>query len=370
MDNKSNSYPQVEIVEETMREGLQIESAEIPVEDKIRLLDAISETGVRTVVVGSFVSPKWVPQMACIDSLVEGFKPRQGVTYLAFAANQTGYERAFAYVPKLTVERERAETMCHLCDVFDRRNYNRSQADEIAGWPRIIASARERGVEEACIGVGVVFGSNWLGDFSLEQALELLERQSRLWHDAGIKVTRVSFNDAMGWNMPDQVERLVSAIVDRWPEIRTFRLHLHNTRGVAIASVYAALKAAGPKKTLRLDAALGGMGGCPYCGNGRAAGLIPTEDLVYMLEEMGIKTGVDLDRVIEAACLAEEIVGHPLWGHVSKAGPRPRGNRLYPMDLPFIETLEEASHFRKGPGVYADARSPWKEPIRSPARPE
>ncbi len=191
-----------------------------------------------------------------------------------------------------------------------------------------------------------------------------------MWRAAGIKVTRINFNDPMGWNMPDQVESLLSSVIEKWPEIRTFRLHLHNTRGVAIASAYAALKVMGPDRVLRLDVALGGMGGCPYCGNGRAAGLIPSEDLIYMLEEMGIDTGIDLDKVIAAVCLAEEVVGHPLWGHVSKAGPRPRGSQLYPMDLPFIETLEQASHFRKGREVYRNAVSPWTKPIRSPARPQ
>jgi hydroxymethylglutaryl-CoA lyase len=95
---------------------------------------------------------------------------------------------------------------------------------------------------------------------------------------------------------------------------------------------------------------------------------MPTEDLVYLLEELGISTGVDLDRLIDAVAVAEEAVGHPLYGHVSKAGPRPRGARLYPMDLPFVETLDQAQHFRLGPAVYGEAISPWKEPITSPYR--
>jgi hydroxymethylglutaryl-CoA lyase len=114
------------------------------------------------------------------------------------------------------------------------------------------------------------------------------------------------------------------------------------------------------------DTCIGGMGGCPYCGNGRAAGLPPTEDFVFMCEEMGIETGFNLDKLIEAAAIAEEVVGHPLWGHVSKAGPLPRGERLYPKDLPFIETLEEAAHFRKGSSVYAHQTAPWKEYPDSP----
>jgi hydroxymethylglutaryl-CoA lyase len=102
------------------------------------------------------------------------------------------------------------------------------------------------------------------------------------------------------------------------------------------------------------------MGGCPYCGNGRAAGHVPTEDFVDLCEEMGVSTGYKLDKLIEAAAIAEQVVGHPLWGHVSKAGPRPSGEALYPIDMPFVETLDEAAHFRKGADVYADQLSPWK----------
>ena len=193
----------------------------------------------------------------------------------------------------------------------------------------------------------------------------MLERQYGLWEQAGIAVARVSLSDPMGWNMPDQVERQLIAIKERWPTIRSFNLHLHNTRGMALLSSYVAIKTLTPGDTLRLQPAIGGMGGCPFCGNGRAAGLAPTEDLVFMLEEMGIHTGVDLQNLIEAVWLAEEIVGHPLWGHVSKAGPSPRANKVYSMDMPFIETLDQAKHFIKGASVYSGAPSPWKEPITS-----
>jgi hydroxymethylglutaryl-CoA lyase len=198
--------------------------------------------------------------------------------------------------------------------------------------------------------------------------MDWLNRQHRLWDEAGIPVTKIGLYDPMGWNMPDQVESQLAAVKERWPAIRDFNLHIHNTRGVALASVYAALKVLDGGDKLRLQTAIGGMGGCPYCGNGRAAGLAPTEDLIHMLEEMGISTGVDLDKLIETVWSAEEIVGHPLWGHVSKAGPRPRHDRLYPMDMPFVETLEQAKHFLKGPDAYRGALSPWGRPIVSSQR--
>jgi hydroxymethylglutaryl-CoA lyase len=200
--------------------------------------------------------------------------------------------------------------------------------------------------------------------------MTMLERQYRLWEEAGIPVTKVGISDPMGWNMPDQVERQLVAIKERWPSIKSFNLHLHNTRGMALTSSYVCLKVLDATDTLLLQPPIGGMGGCPFCGNERAAGLAPTEDLAQMLQGVGISKGIDLNKLIECVWMAEEIVGHPLWGHVSKGGPRPQGKKLYAMDMPFIETLEEASHFIKGSAAYKGAPSPWKEAIKSPQRPE
>ena len=110
------------------------------------------------------------------------------------------------------------------------------------------------------------------------------------------------------------------------------------------------------------------MGGCPYCGNGRTTRMIATEDFVHLLEIEGIDTGVDLARLVDAAWLAEDVVGHELYGHVSKAGPLPAGDALYDMDMPLVETFEQAQHFRLGSSVYDNCPRPWKQPIESPAR--
>ena len=257
-----------------------------------------------------------------------------------------------------------------MCDVFAQRNINRTQAQQMERWPKIVQAAKAKGEKEAAIGISASWGSNWTGDVSQEQRMVMLERQYRLWEEAGIAVTHVSISDPMGWNMPDQVERQLMAVKERWPSIKDFNLHIHNTRGMALTSTYVALKVLDSTDMLRLQPAIGGMGGCPFCGNGRAANLAPTEDLIYMLEEMGIHTGVDLEKLIESVWLAEEVVGHSLWGHVSKAGPRPRYDNLYPMDMPLIETPEQARHFLKGPSVYQGAPSPWKSSIRSFQRPD
>ena len=347
----------VTITDDTMREGLQIESREIPVSEKLRLLDAIGEMGAKVISIGSFAHPKWTPSMACIDEIAEQFVPKPGIRYTAAIFNKRGFDRANAYFPKIDVRRKGFGTHVEFCDSFARRNYNRTQAEQIAGMDATIGAARDAGAESGSVALGNPFGSNFEGPFSLEQRMELLDLMMGKWHDAGIEVRRLSFLDAMGWNMPHTVRETMLAIQDKYPEIKTFHMHLHNTRGVTIASFYEALMLGATE----FDTSLGGMGGCPYCGNGRAAGHVPTEDFVHLCHQMGIETGYDLDKVIEAACIAEEVVGHALWGQVSKAGPLPSIENVYPKDMPFVETLDEAAHFRKGPAVYEGQISPWRE---------
>ena len=144
-------------------------------------------------------------------------------------------------------------------------------------------------------------------------------------------------------------------------------LHLHDARGLALPTTYAAIRVLDDTNDLYLDTTAGGIGGCPYCGNGRATGMVATEDLVNLLEEMGIPTGVDLNKLIEAVWLLEEILDRPTPGHVAKAGPMPRDNDLYDPNLPFVETFESAKHFKLGPEVAAGGLYPWREPIPSPA---
>lgn len=347
----------VKIVDDTMREGLQIESADISIEDKLRLLDALGETGAKRIAIGSFAHPKWTPQMACIDELAERFVPKPGVDYTAVIFNRKGYERADKYYPKIDVRRRGIpSTHVEMCDTFARRNYNRTQAQQVENMGGSIASAKKSGAEHGGLALGNPWGSNFEGEFSLEQQMDLLTLMIDAWHGAGLPVKRISFLDAMGWNSPHRVRRTMETVRERWPEITDFHCHFHNTRGASMVSYYEALQLGATE----FDTSLGGMGGCPYCGNGRAAGHVPTEDFVDLCHEMGIETGYDLDKLIEAAAIAQEVVGHPLWGHVSKGGPRPRGPRRYPADMPFVETLEEAAHFRMGPDVYAGQMSPWK----------
>ena len=365
-----SKWPKVIYKEEGMREGMQIEDAEISVDDKVKLLDALSGTGLKNIVVGSFVSPKWTPQMARIDEIVTKFTPRPGVTYTALALNSRGVERARTYAPPLTIERDGFPRLtCHMCDVFVRRNTNRSQMQEMERWPQIVAQAQELNIREAGIGCNASWGSNFLGGFPVDSLLTLLERQHGMWDEVGIKVRSCSMGDPMSHCTPAKVEESVSRVKEQWPEIDHFRLHLHNGRNMAIASAYAAMRALGPEDTLELDGTIGGFGGCPYCGNGRATGMAPTEDLLHMMEDMGIETGVDIDKLIDCVWMAEEIIGRELYGHVSKAGPRPKKvTQLYDINMPFVETSEEAKHFKKGAVVYEGGIYPYTEPISSPYR--
>jgi hydroxymethylglutaryl-CoA lyase len=239
-----------------------------------------------------------------------------------------------------------------MCDVFAQRNTNRTQAQQIEAWPKMIEKAKSKGAKDGGLNVSNCFGSNWTGEVPTEKLMSMFDRMIQAWNDAGLPVTRVGFSDATGWNMPHQVERTLVEVKKRFPTITDFNLHLHNARGAALASIYAALRVLDSGDTMRLQTAIGGMAGCPYCGMGQAAMMIATEDLMHMLQEMGIHTGVDL------------------YGFVSKAGPRPHFDKLYAMDMPRIETLAQAKHFILGPKAYAGAASPWAKPITSWQRPE
>jgi hydroxymethylglutaryl-CoA lyase len=363
-------WPKLHYKEEGMREGMQIEDASISVDDKVELLDALSETGLRQIVVGSFVSPKWTPQMERIDEIVSRFTPKPGVTYTALALNSRGVERARMYSPPLSIERDSYPRLtCHMCDVFTRRNTNRTQMQEMERWPQVIAQAQELNIKEAGIGCNASWGSNFLGEFPVDSLMTLLEKEHSMWDEVGIKVVSCAMGDPMSHCTPAKVEESLVRVKERWPEIKHFRLHLHNGRNMAIASAWAAMRTLGPEDTLELDGSIGGYGGCPYCGNGRATGMAPTEDLLHMMEDMGVETGVDIDKVIDCVWMAERIIGRELYGHVSKAGPRPkRPGQLYDMNMPFVETLAQARHFKQGPSVYEGGIYPYNEPITSPYR--
>jgi len=363
-----NRYPIIHIREEVLRDGLQIEDEAICVDDRVKLLDLLSKSGLKQIVIGSFVSPKYTPQMAVTDDVAARFTPTEGVTYTAIIPNEKGRERAAPFANKISMDRQgtAALTTVHMCDVFTRRNWNRSQAQEIDRWQGAIEKARANGLKRATISVHACWGSNFTGPVCLSDLMDMLQRQHDLWVEAGFLVEAIRLGDPMSWVMPHLVEETVAAVKNRWPQIRDFGLHVHNGRGMALTSLYAGIRALNGEDVLRVDTTLGGIGGCPYCGNGQATGMAPTEDFVNMLQEMGIETGIDLDVLIEAAWLLEDMLGRKLTSQVPKAGPRPRRHALYDPNMPFVQTFAEARHFRLGPDVYEGRPAPWKEPIESP----
>jgi len=355
------TWPTVVYSEEVIREGFGIEDVRIPVEARAELLDALSATGLKRFTIGAFVSPKFVPQMACFEELLRKFHPVAGVTYLPFIHNQKARKLAEQYSPPLTIEDDLFTLFLDICDVHQRRNVNRSIEEIMAYWPEAILEAKSRGVREGRIGIASAWGSNFMGKFTQRYCLSFLDRQCELMTAAGITVVEIGLHDSQSWCVPNEMEQYLL-------EVKRFHLHMHNARGMALPSIYAALRTLGPDDTLLLEGTLGGIGGGQYGGNGRASGMAATEDVMHMLEGMGIDTGVDLDTLIECVWILERIIGRPVYGLVSKAGPRPATpDALYDPNMPGIESLEAARHFKLGPKAYEkEGYVPWSKPISGP----
>ena len=359
-------YPSVYLFEECMREGMQIESAAISVQDKVRLLDALSLTGVPAINVGSFVSPRYTPQMAEIDEILKRFRPVEGVKYYFLALNPKGFERAAPYIPPLTRQFEAPALRAELCDTFLRRNNNRTKADIPKRWDGIVELALENGVTEAAIDLGSAFGSNFEGRFSHDERMYWLRAACERWDAADIPVTRIGLFDPMSWCMPHWVEETLEAVKSEFPSVKNIHLHMHDARGMATPSIYAAARVLDESFTMSMDVTAGGIGGCPYCGTGRATGMAATEDVVTMFDAMGVATGVDIDALIDAVWLLEDIIGRAVPGHVAHGGPLPTAGHYYDANLPLVETHEQVRHFKLGPEAAEGGIRPWKEPI--PAR--
>lgn len=353
------TYPRVQITDETLRDGLQIEREGITVEQKLELLDMLIDAGVRRLLVGAFVNPQWSPQMADTPELVRRLEPRPGVQYLALALNERGRMLRKEWSPPLTAE-ETHGTHLHMCDIFIMRNVNRTIEDQERTWQAPIARARAAGAQEASIGLSAGWGSNWRGGFTHEARMTQLQRQWDAWQAAGIPVTKVGFADPMGWNTPAAVAQDLAEIRVRFPTIRSFYLHLHNARGMAMLSAWEALRVLDDADTLMLDAAVGGIGGCPYCGNGQATGMLALEDLVQLLQTVGIETGIDLRKLIEVSHHLSGLLGRSLTSQVALNGPFTTPDTHYDKALPVLYTFAEAQHFRVGPQAVDPGRPrPW-----------
>lgn len=352
------NWPKVMITDETLRDGLQIERTGVTVDEKLEILNMLVEAGIKRLMVGAFVNPKWSPQMGDTLQLVQRLRPLPSVEYFALALNERGREERRQYSPPLAIEPLPA-THLHLCEVFLKRNTNQTLDQQESRWRLPIEKAKAAGVRQAAIGLSAGWGSNWSGAFSQERRLEELGRQFNAWNEAGIEVKRIDMADPMAWNTPLAVAADITAFKQHFPTVGTFHLHLHNARGMALLSMYEALKLLDSVDTLIADTALGGIGGCPYCGNGQATGMIPTEDFVQLLHTMGIPSGINLDALVEASVKLSEILRRPLHSQVAHNGPLPTEGKLYDTEVPAVYTFEEAQHFRLGAKVYEGNPRPW-----------
>ena len=302
---------QIHIVEEGPREGFQFETGQIPTSRKIELIDALSATGLKHIQIVSFVDPRRVPGMADAEDVVRGITPVKGVAYTGLWLNDKGFERALA-TQRLDV---RGTITVGASDAFLKRNQNRTIQEQIASQYPMTRRYKELGVPVTRGGMMAAFGCNYEGDIPVDRVVSLVGEILAIANDTGVTLEYVSLADTMAWATPLSVKRVIGAIRDKYPEV-DISLHLHDTRGMGLANAYAGLEMG----VTRFDAAVSGLGGCPFAGHAGAAGNIATEDLVFMCEEMGIATGVDLDVLIQCALLAEDIVGHPLPGSVMKGG--------------------------------------------------
>lgn len=301
----------VSIREEGPREGFQIETGAIPTARKIELIDALSQTGIRHMQVVSFVNPKRVPGMADAEQVVAGMSPRPGVEYEGLCLNEKGVERALA-TGRLKVEGRIATCAS---EKFLMRNNNKTFAAQREYNHRALDMFEAHGIPVHHGSIMAAFGCNFEGDIPVSRVVEKVDEIFEIAAERGVHIETLSLADTMAWATPASITRVVGAIRNKYPDLR-LSLHLHDTRGLAIANAYAGLQMG----VDMYDAAVAGLGGCPFAGHKAAAGNVCTEDLVFMCEEMGISTGIDLDRLIECARLAEDIVGHPLPGSVMKGG--------------------------------------------------
>jgi len=285
------------------RDGLQNE-APVPTAAKVELVDALSRTGVRRIEAVSFVLPRAVPQMADADEVWASIEHASSITYSALVPNLRGAVRALDAGCRVI------EIVVSASDTHNRANVNRSTAESLDDIARVISLAHER--DAVChVTVATAWGCPYEGDVPVSRVVAVASRAVADGADG------LSFGDTTGMATPTRVTELVGSTRMTMPDI-PLNLHFHNTRGTALANVLAALQLG----VADFDASVGGLGGCPYAPG--ASGNVASEELVHMVEDMGVDTGIDLEALIEVAREAERIVGRELPSNVLRAGPRTR----------------------------------------------
>jgi len=292
---------EVSIYEVSPRDGLQNEAVTVPTSRKLRLLEALAASGLTRIEATSFVSPKWVPQLADADqigALVAELPP--GVTWSALCPNARGLERALkAKIPEIAVFISASET-------HNKKNVNKTVADTLAGFKDVIGPAVRAGLRVRGY-VSTLWGCPYEGAVDPKAGLKIARE---LLADG---CYQISMGDTIGVGTPKQTRDIIALFAAEIP-VDKLALHLHDTRGTALANALVGLDMG----IRTYDASVGGLGGCPYAPG--AAGNLATEDLVYMLDGLGVSSGVDLNRIWEAGQVAKAVVGRELPGKVHKAG--------------------------------------------------
>ncbi|HEX5740472.1 MAG TPA: hydroxymethylglutaryl-CoA lyase [Pilimelia sp.] len=293
----------VSIREVGPRDGLQNE-APVPTDAKVRLIDALSATGVRRIEAVSFVHPRAIPQMADADEVWARADKRPDVSYSALVPNSRGAQRALA------AGFREIEVVVSASDTHNRRNVNRGTDESLDDIAALVPMLHAAGASVEVI-VATSFGCPYEGDVDPKRVAGIVDRVVADGAD------RIAFGDTTGMGTPRRVRELVTLVRERQPDVPLL-LHFHNTRGTALANILTALELG----VTEFDAAVGGLGGCPYAPG--ASGNVATEEVVHMLHDMGVDTGIDLEALLAAAVLAQEVVGKELPSGVLRAGPRTR----------------------------------------------
>ncbi len=294
---------QVTIVEVGPRDGLQNEAGVVPTAAKVAFVDALSAAGHRVIEVSAFVSPKWVPQMADATEVFSAIARRDGVRYTALVPNLAGLARAEAAgVREVAIFAAASET-------FSQRNINQSIDESLATYRTVVAEAHTRGMRVRGY-LSTCFGCPFEGHVPPARVADVAGRLLALG------VFEVAISDTIGVAHPGQVTEVLDAVTAQIP-VQQVALHLHDTRGTALANVLAGLQYG----VTTFDSAAGGLGGCPYAPG--ASGNLATEDLLYMLDGMGIESGVSLDGVVAASRALAASISHPLPSKYLQAAARP-----------------------------------------------
>jgi hydroxymethylglutaryl-CoA lyase len=293
--------PSVTIVEVGPRDGLQNEKAVVPTAQKIAFVDRLTAAGHQAIEVSAFVSPKWVPQMGDATEVFAGITQKAGVRYSALVPNRAGLDRALAAgVREVAI-------VAAASDTFSRKNINQSIDESFVAYRQVTDAAMQAGLRVRAY-LSTSFGCPFEGVVDPARVIELTDRLLQLG------AYEVAVSDTIGIAHPGQVSRLLDALLRHHP-VNRIALHFHDTRGTALANVLAALE----HGVTTFDSSAGGLGGCPYAPG--AAGNLATEDLLYMLNGLGIETGVSLPGVVEASMSIAGAIGHSLPSRYVQALP-------------------------------------------------